>query len=80
MNSCDCDVCVALAGLKESATESADWVAKAAHKLPGPVRTVLAAQARVRRDGAAAIPSDLELVRAAAARCRGGQFDPIELH
>jgi hypothetical protein len=69
---CECEVCAALRGIKETATSRADWLERVAERLPENARRILAAQARILRHRPH--PGDVELVRAAAERCTGGTF------
>ena len=70
MMTCQCEVCVTVAGLKlHHLTESV------VAQLPPTVQRILAAQQRVRSGHPQA--GDEELVQAAASRCSAGRFAKV---
>lgn len=64
---CQCQVCLALAGLRPR-----DATPEVLAQLPEPVRQILGAQERVRLRRPR--PGDVEIVKKAAMECRANQF------
>ena len=73
---CECDVCVALAGLPEP--ETTEQAEQAYESLPHRVRRVLGAMGRAMRSEGS--DEDVRIVEGSARRCQGATFRGLTRH